>query len=536
MNDSLTKTGKSFGSKKSATSIASLMTSELGKIPPQSTELEEAVLGALMIEKDALTTVIDILRPEVFYNPKLSLVYQAVVELFKQNDPVDLLTVSNQLKKMGQLDAIGGYASLAQLTLRINSSANIEAHARYLVELFIKRELIRTSKEVERDAFEETTDAFNVLDKAQQFLFELSEKNIRKSYEHISNVMAKAINEIKERKDMPDGLTGVPSGFNDLDNITSGWQKSDLVVVAGRPGMGKTAFVVSAARNAAVQFKRPVAIFSLEMSSEQLAGRLISSEAEIESEVLRSGKLSDQDWKQMMTRISTLEEATLIIDDTPSLSIMELRAKARRLVAQYGVEMLIIDYLQLMQAEVGGKSGNRQEEISLISRSLKNIAKELNVAVIALSQLSREVEKQGSDKRPALSHLRESGAIEQDADMVIFLYRPEYYNIMEREDGSSSAGLGEIIIAKNRHGSVGSVWLQFIGKYTKFANNTGSMIGGGMGFGGFGDGANSFSQMNRGSIPDEFNVGGVERVSLPSSVNRPSDGGASHSIDHDIPF
>jgi replicative DNA helicase len=482
--------------------LTGLLTNELGKVPPQAIDLEEAVLGAMMLEREAVTTVIDILHPEVFYHEKHKMIYEAIGMLFKKSDPIDLITVSQELRKLGNLELVGGNTFLAQLTLKINSAGNIEAHARYLVELFIKRELIRISSEIQRDAFEDTADAFNVLDKSEQSLFALSESNIRKSYEKLSTILKKAVDDIHSKKDQEDGLTGIPSGFYALDKVTAGWQRSDLIVVAGRPGMGKTAFVVSAARNAAVDHKKAVAIFSLEMSSEQLATRMISSEAEITSEVLRSGKLDEYQWKQMMSKISILDEAPIFIDDTAALSIMELRAKARRLREQYKIELIIIDYLQLMVAEVNGGGGNRQEEISLISRSLKNLAKELNIPIIALSQLSREVEKQGSDKRPQLSHLRESGAIEQDADMVMFLYRPEYYNITEDADGNPTAGTGLVIIAKNRHGETRDVKLQFVGQYTKFLDPISEFAAGGFGASGASAGFGGFGNMG---VPEEFN-------------------------------
>ncbi len=453
----------------------------LGKLPPQALDLEEAVLGALMLEKDALTTVIDILKPQSFYKDAHREIYQAIIELFQESQPIDLLTVKNRLLTLGKLEIAGGPFYLANLTAVVNSAANIEAHARIIIEKAIKRELIAVASEIQRDGFEETTDALQLLDKAQQHLFEVSESNIRKNYQDMRTLMLQALQELEAKKDHQDGLTGVPSGFSALDRVTSGWQKSDLIILAARPGMGKTAFVVSAMRNAAVTFNNAVAIFSLEMSSVQLVNRLISAEAELDSEKLKKGKLDPHEWAQLHHRIRNLEAAPIFIDDTPALSIMELRAKCRRLKAQHDIQMVIIDYLQLMSGDSGGKGGgNREQEIASISRALKNIAKELNVPVIALSQLSRAVETRGGDKRPMLSDLRESGSIEQDADMVVFLYRPEYYNITQDEAGNDIRGIGEVIIAKHRNGSLETVQLKFIGRFTKFEDVDASYMSGGM--------------------------------------------------------
>ncbi|MDZ7608539.1 MAG: replicative DNA helicase [Cyclobacteriaceae bacterium] len=454
----------------------------LGKIPPQATDLEEAVLGALMLEKDALTSVIDILKPETFYKDNHKEIYSAIVELFNNSEPVDLLTVTNQLRKKGKLDLVGGAYYITELTSKVNSAAHIESHSRIIIEKAIKRELIRIASEVHRDAFEDTVDVFSLLDKTEQSLFEVSEINIRKNYADMRSIMHEAILELERKKHQKDGLTGVATGFTALDRLTSGWQKSDLVIIAARPGMGKTAFVVSAMRNAAVDFKKPVAIFSLEMSSIQLVNRLISAEAELESDKIKKGNLEEYEWEQLVHKTAKLSDAPIFIDDTPALTILELRAKSRKLVAQHGVELIIVDYLQLMSgdnAKNGGGSGNREQEIASISRSLKNIAKELNIPIIALSQLSRAVEIRGGEKRPQLSDLRESGSIEQDADMVIFLYRPEYYGITTDEEGNNMQGVGEVIIAKHRNGSLDTVKLKFIGKFTKFTDlDFGNVYGG----------------------------------------------------------
>lgn len=447
------------------------MVEGLGKIPPQAPELEEAVLGALMLEKDALTEVVDVLRPESFYLEKHKLIYNAIINLFGKSEPVDLLTVTNELRLSGELEMAGGAYYVTQLTSKVNSAANIEYHARIISERSIKRDLIRISSEILKDAYEDTTDVFELLDRTEQAMFEVSESNIRKNYSDMKTLMREAVEELEIRKNQEDGLTGIPSGFTALDRITSGWQRSDLIIIAARPGMGKTAFTMSALRNAAVDFNMPVAFFSLEMGGVQLVNRLISGEAELESDKLRRGNLAEHEWAQLHHKIADLSNAPIFIDDTPALSILELRAKCRRLKAQHDIQIIVIDYLQLMSGDASArKSGNREQEIASISRALKGIAKELNVPVIALSQLSRAVETRGGDKRPQLSDLRESGSIEQDADQVMFLYRPEYYGITEDENGTPMTGVGEVIIAKNRHGSIEDVRLRFIGRYTKFCD------------------------------------------------------------------
>jgi len=442
----------------------------LGKVPPQSIDLEEAVLGALMLEKDALSTVIDILKPESFYKDANAEIYKAIQDLFNKSEPVDLLTVTNELKSAGKLDFVGGAYYLSELTTKVNSAANIETHSRIITQHSIKRELIRISSEVQRDAYEDTMDVFDLLDRTEQALFDVSETNIRRNYADIRSIMAEAMHELESRKEHKSGITGVATGFTELDRITSGWQKSDMVIIAARPGMGKTAFMLSAMRNSAVDHGQAVAFFSLEMSAVQLINRLISAEAELESDKIKKGNLADYEWEQLIHKSGKLTEAPIFIDDTPALSIFELRAKCRRLKAQHDIKLVIIDYLQLMTGDTSKGGGNREQEIASISRALKNIAKELNVPVIALSQLSRAVETRGGDKRPQLSDLRESGSIEQDADMVMFLYRPEYYGITEDENGMPTAGTGEVIISKHRNGSLGSVQLKFIGKFTKFDN------------------------------------------------------------------
>ncbi|BDD04839.1 replicative DNA helicase [Aureibacter tunicatorum] len=449
----------------------------LGKVPPQALELEEVVLGALMLEKEALTKVADILSPKSFYKDAHQEVYKAVLELFNKAEPVDILTVTEQLRKNGKLEFVGGAYYVTQLTSRVSSSANIEFHARIITEQAIKRELIKVASEIHSEAYEDTTDVFQLLDKTEQSLFEVTNTNIRKSVADMRSIMGEAIAQLESKKELKNGLTGVPSGLTALDRVTAGWQPSDLIIIAARPAMGKTAFVLSVMRNAAVDFSKPVAIFSLEMSNVQLVNRLISAEAELESEKLKKGNLADYEWEQLVHKTAQLTDAPIFIDDTPALSILELRAKCRRLKAQHDIQMIIIDYLQLMSGDAsksGGGQGNREQEIASISRALKGIAKELDVPVIALSQLSRAVETRGGDKRPQLSDLRESGSIEQDADMVMFLYRPEYYGITEDESGAT-AGMGEVIIAKHRNGSLDNVKLKFVGKFTKFMDLDGNV-------------------------------------------------------------
>jgi replicative DNA helicase len=442
--------------------------SEYGKIPPQAVDLEEAVLGAMMLEKNAVNAVIDVLKPESFYKEGHRNIYEAMLLLFQNTQPIDLLTVTEQLKKNGKLEISGGAYYLTSLTNRVGSAANVEYHARIVSQKYIQRELIRISAETLRDAFEDTSDVFDLLDNAESRLFSIAESNIRKNYDRMSTLINAAIKQIEAARNQQDGLSGVPSGFSGLDRLTGGWQKSDLVVVAARPGMGKTAFVLSLARNTAVEFKKAIAIFSLEMSSVQLVNRLISSETEIAAEKLKKGQLEEHEWAQLNAQIRNLSEAPIFIDDTPALNIFELRAKCRRLKAQYDIQLVIIDYLQLMTA--GADKGNREQEISTISRSLKSIAKELDIPIIALSQLSRAVETRGGNKKPQLSDLRESGAIEQDADMVLFIYRPEYYGLETDEQGNSTAGKAELIISKHRNGALADVPMRFISHLAKFTD------------------------------------------------------------------
>ena len=447
--------------------------SGLGKLPPQAIDLEEAVLGALMLEKDALSSVIDILKADVFYKDSHQKIFAAIRMLFEKSSPVDILTVTAQLRQQGELEMIGGAYYITELTNRVASAANIEYHSRIIIQKFIQRELIRISTDVIQSAYEDTSDVLDLLDRAEKNLFEIAQNNLRRDSRKMDDLMHEALKEIEALKDKKDGLTGVASGFTDLDRMTSGWQKSDLVIIAARPAMGKTAFVLTCARNAAVDFNKPVVVFSLEMSSVQLVNRLISGETEIEQEKIRKGNMEEWEWQQIHSKIGRLEAAPLIIDDTPALNIFEFRAKCRRLKSQHDIQLIIVDYLQLMHGKAADAKGggNREQEIGSISRALKSVAKELNVPVIALSQLSRAVESRpGGSKRPMLSDLRESGSIEQDADMVLFLYRPEYYGLEVDEDNNPTAGVGEVIIAKHRNGETGRVRLKFVGKFVKFTD------------------------------------------------------------------
>lgn len=456
-------------SKRTKPKSVSNLISETGKLPPQALDLEEAVLGALMLEKNPVNDVIDILKPESFYKDAHQRIYAAIQELFATSEPIDILTVTNKLRQKGELDIVGGAYYISKLTNRVASAANVETHARIISQKFILRELIRISSDTIKMAYDETTDVFDLLDKAEGDLFTVAEGNIRKNYDSMTSLIKQAVDEIEKAAQNKDGISGIASGFRDLDKVTSGWQRADMVVIAARPGMGKTAFVLSMARNIAVDFKHAVAVFSLEMSSLQLVNRLIASETEIAAEKIRKGNLTKDEFNQLHTRIKKLAEAPIFIDDTPALSIFELRAKARRLKAQHNIDIIIIDYLQLMTAGAG--KGNREQEISTISRSIKEIAKELNIPIIALSQLSRSVETRGGDKRPQLSDLRESGAIEQDADIVSFIYRPDYYGITEDpHTGLPTQGTGELIIAKHRNGSLEDVKLKFIAHLAKFTN------------------------------------------------------------------
>lgn len=450
--------------------------SEQGKLQPQDKELEEAVLGALMLEKDAYTTVCDILKPECFYEPTNQLIYSAISRLGAQQRPIDMLTVTEQLRLDGKLDEVGGALRISELTGRVASAAHIEYHARIVAQKYLARELIEFSSEILNKAFDETNDVDDLMQEAEGKLFEISQRNLKKDVTQIDPVLSEAIRQIQIAANRSDGLSGLQTGFHDIDKITSGWQNSDLIIIAARPAMGKTAFVLSMAKNMAVSYNTPVAIFSLEMSNVQLVNRLIINTCEIPGDKIKIGQLAPFEWERLMSRIEILRNAPIYIDDTPSLSVFELRTKARRLVREHGIKIIIIDYLQLMNAS-GMSFGSREQEVSTISRSLKQLAKELQIPIIALSQLNRSVESRGNDKdgkegkRPQLSDLRESGAIEQDADMVCFIHRPEYYTRSKEDaNGNSIEGLAEFIIAKHRSGATDTVNMKFVSYLARFQN------------------------------------------------------------------
>jgi len=459
---------KSFSPKSSKKNT--VINLEKGKLPPQAVELETTVLGAMMIDKKGVDDVIDILHPDAFYKESHQEIYNAILTLFHNSEPIDLRTVSNQLRKNAKLEFAGGDFYLIGLTQKVASTAHIEFHARIILQKFIQRKLISISSEIIQESYDETVDVFDLLDSAETKLFEVTQGNLKKGSENSESLVKQAIDKIEEISNK-EGMSGVPSGFTKLDEITSGWQPSDLVIIAARPGMGKTAFVMSMAKNIAIGHDQAVAVFSLEMSSVQLITRMISSETGISSSKLRKGNLEPHEWEQLNVKVKNLSNAPLFIDDTPSLSIFDLRAKARRLVSQHNVRIIIIDYLQLMTAG-SSAGGNREQEISMISRNLKALAKELAVPVIALSQLSRAVETRGGNKRPLLSDLRESGAIEQDADIVSFIYRPEYYGMTEWDDDEHSPceGQGEFILAKHRNGGLDNIRLKFTGHLAQFSD------------------------------------------------------------------
>lgn len=444
-----------------------------GKLTPQAVEFEESVLGALMIDDSSVSEALTILKAEMFYVEANQHIFNAIKKLFMASQPVDLLTVSNQLKKDKLLDIVGGASYLARLTNRISSSANIEYYARVVMEKFILRELISSCNAIINDSYEDSQDILDLLDSAESKIFSIVENNLKRESKELGVIVEKALNELTEIRNSEEDLQGVPSGIRAIDEKTGGWQKSDLIIIAARPAMGKTSLVLSVARNAAIDYNIPVAMFSLEMSATQLVHRLFSMESGIPSDHIAKGKLSEVEWTRLWENVSKLNNSNLIIDDTPGLSVFDLRAKCRRLKHKYGIQMVIVDYLQLMQAGTDNskRGGNREQEIAYISRQLKMLAKELDVPVIALSQLSRDVEKRGGSKRPQLSDLRESGAIEQDADMVLFIYRPEVYHLETFEDGlTSSKGLADIQFEKNRHGSPGNVRVRFESNFTRFSD------------------------------------------------------------------
>jgi len=458
--------------RKPSVDISSMM---YGKIPPQAKEMEEAVLGAIMLEKGAFDSVIEILKGECFYVEAHQKIYSAMTKLAGKSMPIDILTVVEELKSLGELEMVGGPYYITRLTNMVVSSANIAAHARIILQKFIQRELIRISGEILSESYEDTADVFDLLDSAESKLFEVTNNHLRKNYDSIDKILVNTMKRIEDLRNRGDDITGVPSGFPSLDKVTYGWQSTDLIILAARPAVGKTAFALNLARNAALhpRFPKGAALFSLEMSSGQIVQRILSAESEIKLEKISRGKLEEYEMKKLMTHgIERLAKAPIFIDDTPALNIFELRAKARRLVHNHGVGLIIIDYLQLMSGSSDGKGSNREQEISKISRDLKGMAKELGVPIIALSQLSRDVEKRkDGNKMPQLSDLRESGAIEQDADMVLFLYRPEYYEINTNEMGESNKGETHVRIAKHRNGQLDTIKLRAVLEFQRFEDD-----------------------------------------------------------------
>lgn len=445
---------------------------DMGKLPPQAVELEDSVLGALMIEKDAYATVAELLRPESFYKDQNRMVYEAIRALAAKDQPIDMLSVAEKLKSLGNLDKAGGAVYLSELTRKVASTAHLTYHAQVVAQKATARELIQMAARIEEAAYDETQDVEDLMQVAESDIFEISQRAQKRDVTQIDPVIAEAFERMKKASKNEGNISGIPSGFKALDKITSGWQKSDLVIIAARPAMGKTAFVLSMAKNIAVNYHKPVAMFSLEMSNVQLVNRLIMNVCEIEGDKIKNGKLTKQEWSQLEHKINELLGAPIYVDDTPSLSVFELRSKARKLVKEHHIELIIIDYLQLMNAS-GMSFGSREQEVSIISRNLKALAKELDIPIIALSQLNRGVEaRTGVDgKKPQLSDLRESGAIEQDADMVCFIHRPEYYRLYNDEKtGKDLRGLGQIIVAKHRNGATDEIWLRFRSKLAKFQN------------------------------------------------------------------
>lgn len=442
---------------------------EGGRIPPQAIDLEEALLGAILLDRFAFEKVCDILAPTYFYKYQHQVVFEAARFLYEKTKPIDLVTVTEQLKAQEKLEEAGGPFFLASLTQRVGSAANVEYHARIIAERYIQRELIRVSSEIHTEAFDRKTDVFEMLDNAERKLFEIAGEHVNKQYNRIEDLLQKALKQIEDNSGSS-GISGVPSGFEALDNKTLGFHPNNLVILAARPGMGKTALAMSMARNAAVNSQMPVAIFSLEMEAVELVTRLLSSEAEINSKTLKSGKLSHQEWEQLSHKVNNLSQAKIYIDDTPSLTVFQLRAKCRRLVTDHKIKMVVIDYLQLMKVDDLKGFGSREQEIAYISRSLKSLAKELKIPIIALAQLNREADKRGSSGPPKLSDLRESGSIEQDADMVMFIHRPEYYQQDFDAQGNSTKGQAQVIISKHRNGETGEVILRFTPEFVKFDN------------------------------------------------------------------
>ncbi|MBS1913222.1 MAG: replicative DNA helicase [Bacteroidetes bacterium] len=455
--------------KRSDRKIVPLTSGQQDRVPPHSNDAEMAVLGAMMLEKEAGSKVIQILPPDAFYREAHRIIYQAMLALAERNQPIDIITLNDELRRIGKLADVGGSHYLSELNLRTPTAANVEHHARIVFEKSLKRRLIHAATEIIGNCFNETTDAFEEVDHAEQRIFEIAENRNTRSYHSIKRLAIETVEmleSIHARRKEGNTILGVPSGLISLDGLTGGFQKSDLIILAARPSMGKTALAMTIARNAAIDYKKGVAFFSLEMAALQLVVRLLAAESRINAQQLRNGDLKDEEWQTLVSKIHHLVDSPLYIDDTPALGIMELRARARLMKREHNIEMLVVDYLQLMHAP---KAESREREISMISRGLKQLAKELDIPIIALSQLNRSVESRG-DKRPMLSDLRESGSIEQDADVVMFVHRPEYYGINVDEDGHPTQGMAEVIIGKQRNGPTGIAKTAFLNEYARFEN------------------------------------------------------------------
>ena len=439
----------------------------LTKRPPSAVDVERVVLGSMILDVEAVPKVMETLQPECFYDKKNQLIFEAMISLFESNEPIDTVSLYEELNKNSKIDGAGGPAYLSKLAQDVSSAANVEYHSKVILEKWILRKLISSSMDIATGAYSGTEDVFDLLDEAESKIFEITEAGLKESYKSMDRAVREAIEHIEAIHSKNISSFSVPTGFFGLDEMLGGFQKSDLIIVAARPSMGKTAFALSAARNSAVDHDVPIAIFSLEMATIQLVTRLICAEARINAHSVRTGKFKAEDGPRISRTAHKLSKAPIYIDDSPGQTVLEIRAKARRLKAEKNIGLIIIDYLQLMSAS--SKLGSREQEISTISRSLKSLAKELNVPVIALSQLNRAVESR-TDKRPQLSDLRESGSIEQDADVVIFLNRPEYYGITQFADGESTEGIAEIIIGKQRNGPTGDVRLKFVKEFARFEN------------------------------------------------------------------
>lgn len=436
---------------------------DLGKVPPHDTEAEQAVIGSMLTDKDAIISAIEVLKEEDFYREDNKTIFEAIVNLYNRAEPVDIITLKSELSSMGKLEAIGGLEHLAELPDKVPTTSNVDKYIKIVEEKALLRNLIKTANDIIKLGYDETQDVEFLMDQAEKRIFDTIQSKNQKGYSSIKDILVDTFTELEKLYNQKQHITGVPTGFADLDYKTAGMHGSELILVAARPAMGKSAFALNLATYAATRGNTPVAIFSLEMSKEQMVNRILCSEAMVDSNKVRTGKIDDDEWEKLANASGILSDAKMFIDDTPGISIMEIRAKCRKLSLEQGIGLVVIDYLQLIQGS-GKRGASREQEISEISRSLKILAKEINVPVIALSQLSRAVE-QRPDHRPMLSDLRESGAIEQDADIVMFLYRDDYYN-----EDSEKKNIAEVILAKHRAGSTGTVDLRWLGNYTKFVN------------------------------------------------------------------